>query len=311
MACKSNCAAHVMINTPTCHRSDDELYYSYPIIILIPYRESPVRLLAMGVIIVTYENSPIQSQDSCQGPGTSPKRNVQSPCRRHPGPFVSGGEILRSPGPDPGQIRNAAPGREGRLAHQRRCRQLRLLAAGFLQGSARLYPRGSDGAYCPTPRPQRRAQGDEGNRVICRTNSLPGTVDRNAGTGAADSKGVCRDGASQNRGAGAGGREKKTGQTISGRAGQKHALTPEVLVEQYERLRSYALARNSTSGSRLGQGALMAHGMVKWIEIAGELIARSPAVPTEEVPAMPFPVQDEVIRFMGGAVIALVYGGAL
>jgi len=57
----------------------------------------------------------------------------------------------------------------------------------------------------------------------------------------------------------------------------------------------------------------MAYGMVKWIEIAGELIApvRSPAVPTEEVPAMPFPVQDEVIRFMGGAVIALVYGGAL
>lgn len=87
-----------------------------------------------------------------------------------------------------------------------------------------------------------------------------------------------------------------------------------MLVEQYERLRSYALARNSTSGSRLGQGALMAHGMVKWIEIAGELIAPvrgSPAVPTEEVPAMPFPVQDEVIRFMGGAVIALVYGGAL
>jgi hypothetical protein len=90
-------------------------------------------------------------------------------------------------------------------------------------------------------------------------------------------------------------------------------LAPEVLVEQYERLRSYVLARNSTSGSRLGQGALMAYGMVKWIEIAGELIApvRSPAVPTEEVPAMPFPVQDEVIRFMGGAVIALVYGGAL
>ena len=86
-----------------------------------------------------------------------------------------------------------------------------------------------------------------------------------------------------------------------------------VLVEQYERLRSYALERNSTSGSRLGQGALMAYGMMKWIEIAGELIApvRSPAQPTEEVIPMPFPVQDEVIRFMGGAVITLVYGGSL
>ncbi len=86
-----------------------------------------------------------------------------------------------------------------------------------------------------------------------------------------------------------------------------------MLVEQYERLRSYALARNCTSGSRLGQGALMAHGMVKWIEIVGELIApvRSVVVSAEEAPNMPFPVQDEVIRFMGGAVIALVYGGAL
>ena len=86
-----------------------------------------------------------------------------------------------------------------------------------------------------------------------------------------------------------------------------------VLVEQYERLRSYALERNSTSGSRLGQGALMAYGMMKWIEIAGELIApvRSPAEATEEMIPMPFPVQDEVIRFMGGAVITLVYGGAL
>src|SRR5580704_17122816 len=102
MACKSNCAAHVIINTPASDRSDGELYDISAIIILIPYRESAVCFLNMGVFIVTYENPPIQSQDSCQGPGTSPKRNVQSPCRRHPGPFVSGGEILRSPGPDPG-----------------------------------------------------------------------------------------------------------------------------------------------------------------------------------------------------------------
>jgi hypothetical protein len=88
-------------------------------------------------------------------------------------------------------------------------------------------------------------------------------------------------------------------------------LTPEALVEQYERLRSHALTGNSTSGSRLGQGALMAYGMMKWIEIVGELIApaRSPATPTEEVTTMPFPVQDEVIRFMGSVVIALIYGG--
>lgn len=86
-----------------------------------------------------------------------------------------------------------------------------------------------------------------------------------------------------------------------------------MLVEQYERLRSYVLARNCTFGSRLGQGALMAHGTAKWIEIAGELITplRLTAVSSEDVASMPLPVQDEVIRFMGGAVIALVCGGAL
>src|SRR5208337_4628693 len=100
MACKSNCAAYVMINMPIPGRENGGVYRVYPFIILIPYRESPVSFLHMGVIIVTYENPPLQSQDSCQGPGTSPKRNVQSPCWCHPGPFVSGGEILRSPGPD-------------------------------------------------------------------------------------------------------------------------------------------------------------------------------------------------------------------
>ncbi len=90
-------------------------------------------------------------------------------------------------------------------------------------------------------------------------------------------------------------------------------LPAAMLTEQYEALRSYVLTRNCASGSRLGQGALMAQGMAKWMRVAGELIAPAPsaAVSSEEVVRVPFPVQDEVIRFMGGAVIALVCGGAL
>jgi hypothetical protein len=90
-------------------------------------------------------------------------------------------------------------------------------------------------------------------------------------------------------------------------------LPAAMLTEQYEALRSYVLTRDCTSGSRLGQGALMAQGMAKWMQVADELIAPvlSPAVSFEEVARVPFPVQDEVIRFMGGAVIALVCGGAL
>lgn len=90
-------------------------------------------------------------------------------------------------------------------------------------------------------------------------------------------------------------------------------LPAAMLTEQYETLRSYVLARNCALGSRLGQGALMAQGMGKWMQVAGELMAPVPsmAVSSEEGPNVPFPVQDEVIRFMGGAVIALVCGGAL
>jgi len=41
-------------------RGNGVIYEHYPIIILIPYRESPVLFLNMGVFIVTYDNSPIQ-----------------------------------------------------------------------------------------------------------------------------------------------------------------------------------------------------------------------------------------------------------
>lgn len=88
-------------------------------------------------------------------------------------------------------------------------------------------------------------------------------------------------------------------------------LPAAMLTEQYEALRSYVLAQNCASGSRLGQGALMTQGMAKWMQVAGELIAPMPAmaVSAEEMAGVPFLVQDEVIRFMGGAVIALVCGG--
>jgi hypothetical protein len=42
-----------------------------------------------------------------------------------------------------------------------------------------------------------------------------------------------------------------------------------MLTEQYEMLRAYVLARNGSSGQRLGQGALMARGMAAWIYVAG------------------------------------------
>jgi glycine/serine hydroxymethyltransferase len=86
-----------------------------------------------------------------------------------------------------------------------------------------------------------------------------------------------------------------------------------ILTEHYETLRSYVLARNSSSGLRLGQGALMARGMAAWMQVAGELIApvRSALVFSREAASVPQLVQDEVIQLMGAAVMTLVSGGSL
>ena len=78
-----------------------------------------------------------------------------------------------------------------------------------------------------------------------------------------------------------------------------------MLTEQYEKLRAYVLARNSSSGLRLGQGALMARGMAAWMQVVGELMApvRSAPSPAGAKASIPLPMQDEVIRLMGGAVM--------
>lgn len=86
-----------------------------------------------------------------------------------------------------------------------------------------------------------------------------------------------------------------------------------ILTERYEALRSCVLARNSFSGLRLGQGALMARGMAAWMQVAGELIVpvRSAPVFSREAASVPQLVQDEVIQVMGAAVMTLVSGGSL
>jgi hypothetical protein len=86
-----------------------------------------------------------------------------------------------------------------------------------------------------------------------------------------------------------------------------------MLTEHYETLRAYVLARNGSSGQRLGQGALMARGMAAWIHVAGELIpaVRSAPVFSREAASVPQLVQDEVIQLMGEVVMTLVCGESL
>jgi hypothetical protein len=86
-----------------------------------------------------------------------------------------------------------------------------------------------------------------------------------------------------------------------------------VLTEHYESLRSYVLARNSSSSLRLGMGALMSRGMAAWIQVAGELMAPARSVPlfSTETASIPQFVMDDVIRLLGSAVMSLVSGGSL
>jgi glycine/serine hydroxymethyltransferase len=86
-----------------------------------------------------------------------------------------------------------------------------------------------------------------------------------------------------------------------------------ILTEHYESLRSYVLARNSSSGLRLGMGALMSRGMAAWMQVAGELMASARSFPlrSTETASVPQSVLDEVIQLMGSAVMTLVSGGSL
>jgi hypothetical protein len=90
-------------------------------------------------------------------------------------------------------------------------------------------------------------------------------------------------------------------------------LPATTLTEQYETLRAYVLARNGSSGLRLGQGVLMARGMAAWIQVAKALIppVRSAPSPSSEAISIPLLVQGEVIQLMGGAVMTLVCKGSL
>lgn len=86
-----------------------------------------------------------------------------------------------------------------------------------------------------------------------------------------------------------------------------------MFTEHYEMLRAYVLARNGSSGLRLGQGALMTRGMAAWMLVAGELIPAAWSVPVcpGKAGSVPQLVQDEVIHVMGEAVITLAYGESL
>jgi hypothetical protein len=78
-------------------------------------------------------------------------------------------------------------------------------------------------------------------------------------------------------------------------------------------LRAYVLARNGSSGLRLGLGTVMTRGLAAWMGVARELIPAAPSVPVSswEAASVPQFVQDEVIQVMGEAVITLAYGESL
>jgi hypothetical protein len=84
------------------------------------------------------------------------------------------------------------------------------------------------------------------------------------------------------------------------------------LTEQYETLRALVLARNGSSGVRLGQGVVTARGMAAWMGVAGELVPDvRPTPSSDDDPVSLSPLmQRELIQLLGGAVLTLVDRGA-
>jgi hypothetical protein len=84
------------------------------------------------------------------------------------------------------------------------------------------------------------------------------------------------------------------------------------LTEQYETLRAFVLARNGSSGLRLGQGVVAARGLAAWMQVAAVLAPDVRPTPSSDHPISVSPVmQRELIQLLGGAVLTLVDRGAL
>lgn len=91
--------------------------------------------------------------------------------------------------------------------------------------------------------------------------------------------------------------------------------SPARLAEQYERLRACVLARDASSGARLGQGVVAARGMAAWMQVVGELAAGVSLVPPSAPPghlvSVPASMRRDLIQLLGRAVLTLVDRGAL
>src|SRR3990172_2208604 len=115
MACKANPAACVNGITPTNlegrgRRNRAIIACIWDIIDI--NREKKLALPRNVVIFIFthYNRYGSSSKNRFQSAGPAPKPDAQSPLQASPGSALFGGGLLRSSGPGPSQIRDAAPG---------------------------------------------------------------------------------------------------------------------------------------------------------------------------------------------------------
>lgn len=166
--------------------------------------------LRFGVVLFTYELSWLFSPTLLpQTPSASPQWDSQRPSRPSQRPPVSRNQLLRPPGSATGQVRDAAPSAAGGPADQPGGGPFRVFAPGLLQSPAGFSARRLNRAPAQTARPQGRLQTHAGDPGLCRANPPLAPGDPHAGVGAADSRAVCRAGASTQPGASLSDSEKK------------------------------------------------------------------------------------------------------
>src|SRR4030095_11230435 len=201
----------------------------------------------------------------CQSRRVARPRRVASPSAHRPGPAVRLARLFRSPGPRPGEVRNAPPGRRrGRPggAHGRRVWGLAphvLSDAGRLQATRarRPGPPETRAARCPQARRRRddlRGDvADRGPRAQC------------PGAATSHSRSVWSRRAPAESRARLATRGKKT--ALSDPLGGPSGVPPTAtLVASYEALRRIALGqREATDGPSLGLALLLRQGVAAWL----------------------------------------------
>jgi hypothetical protein len=229
-------------------------------------------------------------------------RNFESTARRSHRSAVCQGQLFRSQGSCPGQIRDAAPRAERGTFSDGRRHDFRLLPALVLPSAIRFRTGWARRPGPPQTRPQTGAQTHRRGPGLHRRDTPERAVPASAGTGALDPRAFRDKGSSAEYRTQLAAASKKTPLNESG--GQLRS-TPD-LTEQYEQLRREATSHSEHGGEGLGLALFLRRGMTAWMQAWSQCTEQVPpaAHPQPATAAIvPIDLRTQIATLLAGIIL--------